>query len=259
MRIGAYQFAVTGNIDKNRESIKKAISEAVSRKIDLLIFPECALTGYPPYDITNSSAVDFDKVINAIEELQGTVRQNCVSVILGTILKENTEIYNSAVCFVPDREPIIYSKRALWGYDKDNFTAGSRPGIIQIADRKIGIRICFEVRFPEYFRELYQQDTDLNVILFYDISEQENMERYELIRSHIRTRAVENVCHTLTVNTCKTYQTAPTALFDRSGRVMIEQTRNKESMLVYDLDFAPLGFGEQGRKEISDVLVNQRV
>lgn len=46
-----------------------------------------------------------------------------------------------------------YDKRALWGWDKDNFTPGEGGGIIEYGDIKIGIRICFEVRFPEYFRE----------------------------------------------------------------------------------------------------------
>ncbi len=34
-----------------------------------------------------------------------------------------------------------------------------------------GVRICYEVRFPKFFRELYKKSTDLNVILFYDVAE----------------------------------------------------------------------------------------
>ena len=170
-------------------------------------------------------------------------------------MKKQEKIYNSAVVFVPNCKPFVYSKRALWGYDKDNFSSGHDVGVFRFLDRIIGVRICFEVRFPEYFRELYREETDLNIILFYDISKQEDLQRYELIRSHIRTRAVENVCHILTVNTSAAFQTAPTALFGRSGQILIEQSRNKEGLLWYDLDFSPLDFGEQGRKAISDLLV----
>lgn len=123
--------------------------------------------------------------------------------------------FNSAITFSPDCENIVYHKRALWGWDKENFCVGNKSGIFQIDGIKIGIRICFEVRFPEFFRELYKEGTDQNIILFYDVSNKEDFERYELIKSHIRTRAVENVCYTLTVNTIRPYQTAPTALFDR--------------------------------------------
>lgn len=80
------------------------------------------------------------------------------------------------------------------------------------------------------------------------------MERYDLIKSHIRTRAVENVCHTLSVDTIRPYQTAPTALYDKSGYTLAELDRNKEDLLIYDLKDMELGFGELGRKEISDLL-----
>lgn len=75
------------------------------------------------------------------------------------------------------------------------------------------------------------------------------------MKSHIRTRAVENVCYTLTANTIRPYQTAPTALFDRSGYVLKELEPNTEEMLIYDLNDTQLDFGEQGRKCLSDLLI----
>lgn len=71
--------------------------------------------------------------------------------------------------FHPDKQKLIYHKRALWGWDKDNFSIGDRDGVFEINGLKVGIRICFEVRFPEFFRELYREQTDLNIILFYDV------------------------------------------------------------------------------------------
>ena len=45
MRIAAYQFAVSGDILENFEKIENAISLAKKNAVQLLIFPECALTG----------------------------------------------------------------------------------------------------------------------------------------------------------------------------------------------------------------------
>lgn len=257
MRIGAYQFQVTGSIEENRAIILRAIAKAVARKLDLLVFPECALTGYPPYDLPNAAAADFSRVAACIEELRTVASDKKISIVLGTMLKERESIYNRAVMLVPDGQPSVYAKRALWGYDRDHFSAGHGGGVFRLSDRNIGVRICYEVRFPEYFRELYREKTDLNLILFYDRSGQENAERYALLRSHIRTRAVENVCPILTVNTSAPFQTAPTALFGRSGQVLQEQERHREGLLWYDLDFPPLDFGERGRKEISDLLTGE--
>ena len=55
MKIGAYQFGVSGLIQKNLERIKEAIVRASQEEVRLLVFPECALTGYPPRNIPSST------------------------------------------------------------------------------------------------------------------------------------------------------------------------------------------------------------
>ena len=258
MRIGAYQFAVTGVIENNLAAVQRAVSQANDRGVELLIFPECALTGYPPHTIKDPSSVDFQKLSHALNQLQETCDSNNMHIITGSVTRENERFYNSAILFAPDKEMQTYHKQALWGWDKDNFTIGNKDGIFEINGWKIGVRICFEIRFPEFFRELYKADTDLNIVLFYDTSDEKNAERYEMIRSHIITRAVENVTYTLSVNAVCPHQTAPTMLCDRSGDVLGECSPDTESMLIYDLDLDELTFGQQGRKEVSDWLLRGR-
>lgn len=255
MRIGAYQFAVTGSVRMNREKIAQAIYEAKDEKVKLLVFPECSLTGYPPRDVDSSSNVDFDELDDTYFFIQRLCDAYDMNVIVGTITKLNQAFYNSAMVFSPGKERIIYSKKALWGWDREHFSIGREKGIVQMEDWKIGIRICFEIRFPEYFRELYKKRTDLNVVMFYDVSDFDNTARYEMMKAHIVTRAVENVTYTLTVNAIAPFQTAPTILYDKSGRVLCEAERNREGMLVFDLEKGENNFGEAGRKEISDWLV----
>ena len=254
MRIGAYQFRVTGDPEHNYDRIRAGIREAGRAGVRLLVFPECAVTGYPPRCISCSSDVDFKAVDRIHEHLQGLAESHRMFLVVGTIVREGSEYWNAAVVFMPDGKRVLYRKRALWGWDRDNFSEGRDQGVFNADSLKIGIRICFEVRFPEYFRELYKQKTDLNLILFYDDSDREDPERFSMIKSHIRTRAVENVCFTLTCNTCPPFQTAPTGLFDRSGSIMAEVQPGKEGLLICDLEPGPLNFGELGRKEISDSL-----
>lgn len=154
MKIAAYQFDVSGNIMENFEKIEKAISMAKDNSVELIIFPECALTGYPPRDIENSSCVDFELVNTICSKLQMLADEKEISIILGTIYKDDA-IYNRVILFQPNKKKQFYDKRALWGWDKDNFAEGNSEGVFEIGDVTIGIRICFEVRFPEYFRELY--------------------------------------------------------------------------------------------------------
>ena len=257
MRVGAYQFRVTGDAGINGARMKEGIEKAAEAGVRLLVFPECAATGYPPRCIPSPSAVDFDKMERIYEELGALSEKHRMYLVVGTILRDGSRFFNSAVVFRPDGRRETYSKRALWGWDRDQFSKGEDPGVIEADSLRIGIRICYEVRFPEYFRELYRQQTDLNVILFWDVSSREYPDRLDLIRGHIRTRAVENICPVLSCNTCSNFQTAPTAYVDRSGKILAETEAGKEGLLVCDFEQQPLGFGEQGRKEISDSLVER--
>lgn len=256
MKLAAYQFAVTGSIAQNMQAIEAAVAQAAASQAELLVFPECALTGYPPRDIPNSAAVDLAILERCYDRLLALSAAHRICLVVGTITEDHGVFRNTAMVFTPQGPRRAYHKRALWGWDRDNFVPGDETGILEISGLKVGLRICFEVRFPEYFRELYREHTDLNLLLFYDVSDYDDMERYDMIKAHIRTRAVENVCHTLAVDAIAPYQTAPTALYDRSGCALRELPRNQAGLLVYDLDIAPLDFGEQGRKEISDILIS---
>ncbi len=252
MRIGAYQFKICGNISNNMANIVEAIQIAADEEIRLLVFPECALTGYPPRDIESSKKLDFAELSKSIEELQSMAKNYDMFLLVGSIIKAGEDYYNSALLFYPDGQMERYDKRALWGWDKDNFSVGNKNGIFVIDGIKIGIRICFEIRFPEYFRELYREATQFNIVLFYDVDDSDNQDRYELIRSHIRTRAVENVTSTMTVDAIYPYQTAPTGVYDKSGRVQKELKRNQCGLLIYDFIDREDDFGEHGRRELSN-------
>jgi predicted amidohydrolase len=113
MRIAAYQFAVSGNIIENFKEIENAIYLAKRKNVQLLIFPECSLTGYPSRDIANSSCIDFNLVHAMCDKLQIIADENEICFIVGTIYKEE-EIYNRAMLFQPDSQIKFYDKRALW-------------------------------------------------------------------------------------------------------------------------------------------------
>lgn len=257
MKIGAYQFAVGSSIADNLHAVRRGIEDAAKQNVRLLVFPECALTGYPPRDIKSAADVDFRALNVAYGEIQKMSEKYDIYILAGTITKVQNKYYNSARLISPGKTIKNYHKRALWGWDKDNFAIGNKMGIFEIDGIKIGVRICFEVRYPEYFRELYCENTALNIILFYDVADSDDIERYELIKSHIRTRAAENVTYTISVNSIRPYQTAPTGIFDKSGRIINELKRNTENLLIYNFENISYDFGEQGRRWISDALTKK--
>jgi len=255
MKIGAYPFAVSGSLPDNLSIIRSAVAQAAREGTELLVFPECALTGYPPRNLPSPADVDFAALQAALDELQALSDRHGMCIICGCITCENGAYLNSAAVFRPGLERTFYHKRALWGWDRENFIPGSGNGIISFRGVRIGIRICYEIRFPEYFRELCRARTDLNVVLFYDVPDAPDPDRYDLIRAHIRTRAAENVCPLLSVNAASPCQTTPSMLCGRSGEILAELPPGRQDLLAVELEDAPLTFSECGRKHVSDLLL----
>ena len=150
MRIGAYQFAVSNSIDHNYEVIKKAIIRAAEEGVKLLAFPECALTGYPPRDIESSSVVDFQKLDKVYDQLQDLINEKEIYVIIGTILREDDEYYNSAIILKPNQDNQFYHKRALWGWDRDNFLQEVKTGFLKLMVAKLGFEYALKSDFRSF-------------------------------------------------------------------------------------------------------------
>ena len=153
MRIAAFQFDSSGGgLAHNFAAIERAISEAAKNKVRLLVFHECALTGYPPVDL-DIGEIDFRALATYTAKIQQLAKEHDLYIAIGTIREHDVKRYNSTLLILPDGEIAgNYDKRALWGWDLDHFAKGDEPGIFEIDGVKVGFRICFEVRFPEYFR-----------------------------------------------------------------------------------------------------------
>lgn len=248
MRVGVYQFSGSSNITDNHKAIVRAINSAAKSKVRLLVFQECATCGYPPVEAPRIENIDYEILNSYTYELKQLAKKNDMYIALGTIRRQASQYYNSLQLIGPNGDVLgNYDKRALWGWDLDNFTKGETQGIYQIDDIKVGFRICFEVRFPEYFRELFKSNVQLCFVSFCDVLEHDSIERYNIIKSHLVTRAVENVMTVISVNSISKYQTAPTAVFDLNGCIVNEAPRNQEYLIVYDYNSPMIDFGAKGR------------
>jgi len=193
-----------------------------------------------------------------VEWVEFKEAKNNMYIGLGTIIPDNGKYFNSIALISPHQDNLpSYSKRAHWGWDAENFTQGISSGIYKIDELKIGIRICYEVRFPEYFRELFKESVQIAFVSFCDISNEPDPERYEIIKSHLVTRAVENAMYVMSVNSSTKHQTAPTCLIDPDGNTLAVAPRDGEYLLTFELTDLGSSFGRDGRikhsKELAGV------
>lgn len=248
VKIGVYPFKSTGAIEENLSVITKAVTLGSQVGVRLMVFHECALCGYPPLE-TQIEQVTKEKIENALQKVSSLAKQYQMFLAVGTIRFEEEKRFNSIVLFdYRGNRRDIYDKTALWGWDCSNYSRGEKPGVFEIDGIKIGFRICFDVRFPESFRELYQESVNLCFVSFSDTENQENPVRYRLLTSFLSTRAMENLMTIVSVNSLSGFPTAPTAVFDQNGTILRETPLGEERLLTYDYQPFETSFGIEGRR-----------
>lgn len=258
MKIGVYSFPSGSDVAENFTWIKKGIKEAAKKQVRLLVFHECAATGYPPIETPDVARIDYDALQAYTKEVCQLAKQYHMYIGLGSIRIAAEKRYNTML-LIDDNGTVTghYDKRALWGWDINHFTRGTSKGIFQIDGIKIGFRICFEIRFPEFFRECYLEEADICFVLFSDTAKEALPERYAMLKGHLQTRAVENVMHIISVNSASDIPTAPTAILNGNGSVLAELPMGRQGLLWFDYEKPSLNFGAEGRRVVSDWLLGK--
>jgi len=138
---------IVGDLDGNSKKIVSYIQRAKRRRADIVLFPELALTGYPPEDLVFKSQFISDN-ITALNRLSGRVHG--IAAIIGFIDKgKNNEIYNAAAVVSGKKIVDVYHKIFLPNYGVFDefryFEPGKRFPIYFIKGVKIGINICEDI------------------------------------------------------------------------------------------------------------------
>ncbi|MHC4265656.1 MAG: NAD+ synthase [Planctomycetota bacterium] len=147
MRIGLGQFnAIVGDFKGNVARVTDIYKQAVSADIDLLVFPELSLCGYPPEDLLLKKHFLQDNYI-ALENITKDCDKTTMIVGFAEAFEGNT--YNSAAIIQNGCITETYRKCSLpnWGVfdEKRYFQPGTKPMIINVGDLNIAITICFDI------------------------------------------------------------------------------------------------------------------
>lgn len=141
---------LVGDIEGNTEQIIKSIKHArFHLGAEVIIFPELALTGYPPEDLLLRKSLLL-RVQAALVVIMNSVLD--IYIVLGYPHRENDVLYNSAGIFYNGKRLGQYAKQYLPNYsvfdEKRYFQPGNAPCVIDINGRKVGLTVCEDVWFP---------------------------------------------------------------------------------------------------------------
>jgi predicted amidohydrolase len=189
-----------GKHEVNRRKILDLFAEAVGKGARLVVFPECATSGYG-FD-------DVESAREAAEPLPGPTTEMLIPAcaaagayaVVGLLeLRDEEGFYNSAILIGPEGLVGVYRKAHLPLLGVDRFTVPGGTGfrVWETAIGRVGVAICYDLRFPEAIRALALRGADVVALPTNWPDGSQNAPGFVT-----RTRALENRVFLLACNRC---------------------------------------------------------
>jgi NAD+ synthase (glutamine-hydrolysing) len=234
---------VVGDLDGNVARVVRALSEAEAAGCDVAVFPELALTGYPPEDLLLKPGFVSDN-LRALEEVAGRTA-HCAAVV--GFVDRGRDLYDAAAVCAGGRVAGTYHKRHLPNYavfdERRYFAPGRGPtSLYLIGGVRVGVSICEDAWDPG--GPIAQQaagGAELIVNL--------NASPYHAGRLHERermlaTRAADASCPLVYVNQVggqdELVFDGASLVVDGDGDLITRAPQFREHLLLVDLEVQPV-------------------
>ena len=236
MRVSLIQTESNGTKQENEEKVFIQLQEAVKEKPDIICLSELFLSwGKDFYGGTVK--------IEEIKKYQNFAKENNVNIILGSVALESNMLNKTTnTCFIINRNGTIvgrYDKIHLYKVNKPDFKldegedtiAGISLGLFELDNIKIGVGICFDLRFPDYFRELTNNGAQI-IFLPSHFRKNTGAIAWNVLT---RARAIENQVYFCAVDQTGEDLCADTKVISYNGEVL-KSLNDEEGILTIDLD-----------------------
>ncbi|MHB8189619.1 MAG: NAD+ synthase [Ferrimicrobium sp.] len=252
LRIAAAQFNPTvGSIEGNAERVYSLIVQAQEQDVDLVVFPELALLGYPPEDLLLRPQV-VRANLRALNDL--AVRVTGIVAIVGFV-DQASDLFNALAVIADGSVKLVYRKRILPNYTVFDEVRYFRPGEAVAAtfvlnDVRVGLAICEDAWSPTGpIAESGRRGADLVVVANASPFEFDRQDERERLMS---VRAGDASVSLLYVNQVggqdELVFDGGSFLVDHNGVVVDRASRFREELWVVDYQFD----GDRYRKRLLD-------
>jgi len=236
MKIAVAQIACNpGDLSANLRTVREFAECAKAAGAELIVFPEMVDTGYV-MNVIRTQATPWSE--GAVPELQRIARSLSIAIVCGVSEREDVQVYNSQVV-IDTKGAIIakYRKTHLFApIEEDKCCAPGRELVsVSLGSFKIGLTICYDLRFPEMYRVL-AVDHGTNAFI---ISSAWPFPRSEHLRILATARAIENQSYVILANRVGRDDGAPfcgtSAVIDPAGIVVAAASPDRAELIVADL------------------------
>jgi predicted amidohydrolase len=235
MKIAAAQIACElGDVGANVRKMRDFAARAKEAGAELIVFPEMADTGYA-MAVIQEQATSWKE--GAVPQLQEIARALAIGIISGVSEREGDSIYNSQVSIEAGGAIVAkYRKTHLFSpppvEEHKCFAAGNELVSCAMGELRLGLTICYDLRFPEVYRSL-ACEKGANVFI---ISSAWPFPRLEHQRVLATARAIENQSYVVLSNRVGKDDgvafCGSSAIIDAYGVVIAAASADREEVIV---------------------------
>ncbi len=239
LRVATCQFAVSESVQRNARAIRQFLAKAKKADAGIVHFSECALSGYVGADFPSFAGYDWSVLKDETLKIMALAGELGLWVVLGSThpLTEPNRPHNSLYLINPEGRIVDrYDKRFCTPGDLDHFTPGNRFVTFTLNGIKCALLICFDLRFPELYRELFKQGVQCVFQSFYNARQRGPSVHTHIMRQTMQCHAATNHLWVSMTNSCGCYAPYPSCFIQPDG-VIAEQLRpNRTGMMVNTVD-----------------------
>jgi predicted amidohydrolase len=243
MRVGLAQFGATADKAANLAKTLDVTAAAAGRGVDLLVFPEVFMVRLPekstlaPADVAEQLDGPFMTAVS------GAAAEHGLHVIIGIAERAPREAYrafNTAVLVGPAGQHLaVYRKVHLYdafnGRESERVVPGDAPPTVtETSLGKIGLQVCYDIRFPEWSRLLALAGAEIVVMPTSWVAGPMKEEHWVTL---VRARAIENVCYVIAADQVQPDRVGRSLIIDPMGAVVVDGAE-EPGLVVADVDIA---------------------
>ncbi len=238
IRIASCQFPISSDIMENLRYIESQMTDAKLRKVDVVHFPECALSGYPGVDMESLDGFDWKLLQKATDSVLDLARTYKTWVVLGSIhpLSEGNKPHNCLYLINPEGEIVDrYDKRFCTGGDLECFSPGDHFVNFEVNGVNCGLLICYDIRFPELYREYRKSETDVIFQSFHNARQGKGSIHPIIMHITAQARAATNYFY-MSLTNSSAPESWPCYFITPDGLVRNKLEMNLPGVLISDID-----------------------
>jgi len=253
LKVATCQFAVSGSIKRNSRQICAFLRKAKKANADIVHFSECALSGYVGTDFPSFDGYDWQLLREETEKIMALSKKLGLWVVLGSThrLTKANKPHNSLYLINPSGRIVDrYDKRFCTLGDLKRLTPGSRFVNFTVNGVKCSLLICFDLRFPELYRQLYKQGVNCILQSFYNARQKGPSIHTHIMRQTMQCRAATNYFWVSMANSSAYYSPYPSCFIQPDGKIVRQLRANRPGMMVNKIDL---------KKKFYDLMADFRV